>query len=137
MAARISSRAIIGRDDVLGALDASLAAAADGQPRIALLSGEAGIRKTRLIGALEVRAADVGFVVLHGEAVEFGGEQFAYAPVIAALRDLPEAWTAEALQGFPLEARAELTALFPRLHSRRGRRAGPPTRRARPLVSHG
>ena len=115
MAARISSRAIIGRDDVLSALDASLAAATAGQPGIALLSGEAGIGKTRLIGALEARARETGYVVLHGEAVEFGGEQFAYAPVIAALRDLPEAWTSDALQGFPPEARAELTALFPRL----------------------
>ena len=115
MAARISSRAIIGRDDVLSVLDASLVAAAGGHPGIVLLSGEAGIGKTRLLGALEARAREMGFDVLHGEAVEFGGEEFAYAPVIAALRDLREAWTAEALQAFPVEARAELAALFPRL----------------------
>ena len=115
LAARISSGAIIGREDVLSALDVALAAAADGHPGIALLSGEAGIGKTRLVGALETRARELGFVVLHGEAVEFGGEEFAYAPVIAALRDLPEAWTAEALRSFPVEARADIAALFPRL----------------------
>jgi DNA-binding CsgD family transcriptional regulator len=115
LAARISSTAMIGRDDVLDALDSSLSSAADGQPRIALISGEAGIGKTRLVEALEARARELGFVVLHGESVEFGGEEFAYAPVIAALRDLPEEWTAQALREFPSEALAELAALFPRL----------------------
>ena len=56
-----------------------------------------------------------GFLVLHGEAIEFGGEEFAYAPLVAALRDLPAEWTTQALGGLPPEARAALAALLPRL----------------------
>ena len=111
MGSRVSSRAIIGREGQLRALDAALAASLDRTPQIALITGEAGVGKTRLIGELEARAREHGFVVLHGEAVEFGGDEFAYAPVIAALRGLPEGWVAD-------QAPEELAALLPRV--RRG-----------------
>ena len=52
-----------------------------------LISGEAGIGKTRLVS--EVEAAATGFTVLHGECVEFGGEELALGPVVAALRGEP------------------------------------------------
>ena len=88
-------------------LDAALVAALGHSPQIALVAGEAGIGKTRLIRELETRAGGHGFVALHGEAFEFGGDEFAYAPVIAALRGLPDDWVAD-------QAPDELAALFPR-----------------------
>jgi DNA-binding CsgD family transcriptional regulator len=88
----ISSQAIVGRDAELRRLDDALNVAANGEPRIVALAGEAGVGKTRLAAELETRARERGFTVLHGECVEFGGEEFAYAPFVAALRDVPDAW---------------------------------------------
>ena len=113
MGPRVSSRAIIGRDDAREALQGLLELAATGRPRLGLVAGEAGIGKTRLVGELEAHARERGFLVLHGECVEFGGDELAYAPVVAALRDLPAGWAAAALDGLAPEARAELGALLP------------------------
>ena len=75
-----------------------------------LLGGEAGIGKTRLVA--EVEASDC--LVLHGECIEFGGETLAYAPVLAALRDLPADWMSEQLAELGSEARGALAAVLPR-----------------------
>ena len=108
----LTSRVVIGREEPLRALDDALAGAADGQPSVTLISGEAGVGKTRLVQEAEARAD--GFLVLHGESVEFGSEELAYAPVAAALRE----W----LDGRPLDARRyeELLALLGRLAEDRG-----------------
>ena len=79
---------------------------------MALVSGEAGIGKTRLVAELEARAD--GWLVLHGECLEFGGGEVAYAPVVAALRDLPAEWLQTYLGERSGEARAALAAVFPR-----------------------
>ena len=118
---RVSSQAIIGRDAQLSGLEAALAAALGRSPQIALIAGEAGVGKTRLIGELEARAREHGFVTLHGEAFEFGGDEFAYAPVIAALRGLPDDWVAD-------QASDELAALFPRVRLDRAPAAALPAR---------
>ncbi len=98
----------------LGALNEALEAAAAGRPSLALVSGEAGIGKTRLVEAIETAARERAFVVLHGECLEFGGGELAYAPVAAALRRLPADWTAEWLDELPAEARGALAAVLPR-----------------------
>ena len=105
----VSSRAIVGRDGPLRALAGLLEDAAAGAPQLALIAGEPGVGKTRLIGELEARARDAGFLVLHGESLEFGGEEFPYAPVVAALRELP---LPEELGD---DARAALSAVLPRV----------------------
>jgi ATP/maltotriose-dependent transcriptional regulator MalT len=97
----VSSREIVGREAARAVVERLLEQAASGRPGICLVAGEAGIGKTRLVGDVERRARAAGFLVLHGEAVEFGGDDLPYAPVIAALRDLPG------------DARAELGALLP------------------------
>ena len=79
---------------------------------VLLVSGEAGIGKTRLVA--EVEAAAPSLARLHGECVEFGGEELAYAPVVAALRDLPAAWLAGWLDELSAEARGALAAVLPR-----------------------
>src|SRR4051794_1645396 len=98
---------MIGREVPLRTLDEALAAA----PRVVLVCGEAGIGKTRLVA--EVEAAAGGWLVLHGECVEFGGEELAYAPVVAALRDLPADWLSAWLDGLSPEARGALAAVLP------------------------
>jgi DNA-binding CsgD family transcriptional regulator/tetratricopeptide (TPR) repeat protein len=83
---RVSSQTIVGREGPLRQLDDALAAT----PRIVLVTGEAGVGKTRLVQELEQRAGESGFLVLHGESIEFGGETFPFAPLAAALRDAGE-----------------------------------------------
>ena len=87
MGPRLSSGDIVGRDAALAGIDRLLT----DLPGVLLLAGEAGIGKTRLAGAAEERAA--GFTVLRGGAIELGGAELAYGPLIAALRDVPEAFS--------------------------------------------
>ena len=108
----MSSRAVVGREVPLRVLGEALDSAAGGTPSLALVSGEAGIGKTRLVG--EIEAAARGFVVLHGECLELGGGALAYAPVTAALRGLPAEWTRDWLDELPVEARGALAAVLPR-----------------------
>jgi DNA-binding CsgD family transcriptional regulator/tetratricopeptide (TPR) repeat protein len=115
----VSSQTIVGRAEPLVLLDELLTSAEAGHPRLMLLAGEAGVGKTRLASELEARARERGFVVLHGEAVEFGGEEFPYAPLVAALRDLPGAWLADALDDLDEGPREELAALLPRIRIKR------------------
>ena len=100
-------RAIVGRDVQLRALEGALA----DPPCVVLVSGEAGIGKTRLVA--EVEAAAPGWLVLHGECMEFGGGELPFAPVVAALRDLPQPWLAERLEELSPEARGTLAAVLP------------------------
>jgi DNA-binding CsgD family transcriptional regulator len=119
---RVSSQTIVGREEPLRVLDELLTSAEGGHPRLMLVAGEAGVGKTRLVSELEARARDRSFAVLHGESVEFGGEEFPYAPLVAALRDIPEAWVAHALEDLDEDSREELSALLPRM---RRPRSGP------------
>jgi ATP/maltotriose-dependent transcriptional regulator MalT len=98
-----------GREEPLGVLEHALSEAAGGRPQIALLGGEAGVGKTRLLQALEGAARARGVVVLHGESVEFGGEELPYAPLAAALRDLAP----DDVAGLDAEAQTALAALLP------------------------
>jgi ATP/maltotriose-dependent transcriptional regulator MalT len=110
----VSSQAIVGREEHLRALADLLASATSGTPGLALLAGEAGVGKSRLLAAVEARGRESGFLVLHGESVEFGGEDFAFAPVVSALRRVPGAWLADTLEALGSEARALLAPLLPR-----------------------
>src|SRR4051794_14388775 len=98
---RISSRTLVGREEPLRALDGLLAGAVDGRPAVAVITGEAGVGKSRLAEELEQRARALEFTVLHGESVELGGEGFAYAPIASALRDLPGEGLAAPPPGVP------------------------------------
>jgi DNA-binding CsgD family transcriptional regulator/tetratricopeptide (TPR) repeat protein len=102
----VKHRALIGREIPLRLVSDALAA----PPAVVLLSGEAGIGKTRLVNEVEAGAG----LVLHGECVEFGGEELAFAPVVAALRDLPGEWLEAYLDERSEEARGALAAVLPR-----------------------
>ena len=115
MGARVTSELLIGREEPLRVLEGALADTAAARPRLAVVVGEAGVGKTRVLQALEDRARERGFIVLHGESIEFGGEEFAYAPIVAALRDLPAEWTTVAVSDLAPDAREALAALLPRL----------------------
>jgi len=93
----LTSEVVVGRAEPLALLDGVLTAAIAGTASVTLLSGEAGVGKTRLALEAEARARTLGLDVLHGESVEFGGDAIAYAPVVAALRGLGEPMSRQVL----------------------------------------
>jgi DNA-binding CsgD family transcriptional regulator/phage gp36-like protein len=88
VARRVTSRTLIGRAEQLSVLQAATATAATGSARIVLISGDAGIGKTRLIGEAVAQARGDGLVVAVGGCVQLGDASVAFAPLVEALRDL-------------------------------------------------
>ena len=98
---------MVGREDVLAALEAVLERAAVGSPRLMLVAGDAGVGKTRLARELSGRAEAAGREVLWGECVPVHAGELPYAPIVAALRGL----------GSPGPVHGELARLMPELGS--------------------
>jgi DNA-binding CsgD family transcriptional regulator len=99
---------MVGRDGELTRLLGLLDDAAAGRPAHALIGGDAGVGKTRLVSELAARAADRGFLVLSGRCAELG-DSIPYLPLADALREGstgPAAGPlAEALAGRPVLSR--------------------------------
>ena len=83
---------IVGRAAELEAGLAAYARAAAGESGVLLVSGEAGIGKTRLVEALceQAVSAPDGTQVRIGESAPLAGAALAYGPFLAALRDQAE-----------------------------------------------
>ena len=113
---------MFGRAGELAALTAAWNAARDGHGRVVLVTGEAGIGKTRLVAELARRADNAGARVAVGAGVDVGGE----AP-LAVWQELARALVA--VVPVPPEAAAwpaELGRLSPDLAGALGRRVAPP-----------
>ncbi|MBP2705734.1 AAA family ATPase [Microbispora sp. RL4-1S] len=80
-----NARRLIGRSRELDRLAAVLDAAAAGLAGVALVGGDAGIGKTRLVTELCDRARRQGFVILVGQCAELG-DALPYLPLTDALR---------------------------------------------------
>jgi DNA-binding CsgD family transcriptional regulator len=89
---------LVGREAELGRLLALLGDAAAGQPGVALVSGDAGAGKTRLVTELAVRGRELGFTVLRGQCAELG-DSVPYLPLADALRDASTAVGSETAAG--------------------------------------
>jgi predicted ATPase len=85
---RASSPAFVGRLEELQILEAANRRAANGEPAVILVEGEAGVGKTRLVTELMARFVDDGVRVLYGGCVPVGEGTLPYAPVVEALRAL-------------------------------------------------
>ena len=87
--AATGSAPIVGRIDERKALLAAYAQAVTGRAQVLLLTGAAGIGKTRLVEELCAQAASAagGAQVLVGESAPLAGAALAYGPFVAALRD--------------------------------------------------
>jgi class 3 adenylate cyclase/DNA-binding CsgD family transcriptional regulator len=101
---------LVGRVAELDALAAAYAAAARGQSRVMLLTGEAGIGKTRLVEELcgLVRSAADGAQVRVGGSAPLAGAALAYGPFAAALGDQAQWLLADDDAGDMLAARHRL-----------------------------
>src|SRR5215207_108170 len=123
MATGVTSTRLVGRSLELAQLQAALADAASGQPSLAFIVGESGVGKSRLVAELQVRAAADGARVLHGDCVELGDGELAYAPLVTALRPLVRD-SDPVLAALPADMLAELATLFPGLGQARERARG-------------
>ncbi|MEV4745467.1 AAA family ATPase [Streptosporangium sp. NPDC049248] len=97
---------LIGRATELSRLTVVLDTAAAGQAGVALLGGDAGIGKTRMVTELAERAEAAGFAVLVGQCAELG-DALPYLPLADALRSVRGELRAE------LDARPVLGRLLP------------------------
>ncbi|WP_049574356.1 ATP-binding protein [Nonomuraea sp. SBT364] len=76
---------LVGRSAELTRLVRVLDAAAEGTAGVALIGGDAGIGKTRLVGEVVTEARERGFNVLVGQCAELG-DALPYLPLADALR---------------------------------------------------
>src|ERR1700743_2856422 len=74
---------LVGRDRELARMVTQLQDAPSHQAVVALVSGDAGVGKTRLVTEVTRRAARQGFIVLSGHCAELG-ESVPYLPLAAA-----------------------------------------------------
>jgi DNA-binding CsgD family transcriptional regulator len=85
MTLQASSGRMVGRETELGRLMTLLDDAEAGQAVVAVISGDAGIGKSRLVSEISARAAGRGFIVLSGQCAELG-DSVPYLPLADALR---------------------------------------------------
>ena len=90
MARRVESARLIGRGSQVATLRQTLAAAVAGEARIVLISGDAGIGKTRLVREAVAGAREAGTLTATGGCVQLGEVSIAFAPIVEALRELRE-----------------------------------------------
>ena len=121
----LSSRVMVGRDAEARRLTALLAAVLEGTPRIIVVSGEAGVGKTRLIEECLARTAP-GSGVLRGECLALG-TAIPYLPFAEILRDLVRQVPATSLAGLLGSTRGELARLLPELAQAGGTASTTPT----------
>lgn len=108
---------LVGREDELAQLLASLADARAGHGRVLALLGEAGLGKTRLVEETAVRATQAGMTLLIGHGHE-SQQLFPLAPWVALMRAAGLATDTALLRTLVPAWRAELEALLPELGGR-------------------
>jgi len=107
----VGRNTLVGREAELSHLLAVLESAAAGRPIVTLVSGDAGVGKTRLVTELAARARDGGFTVLSGRCAELG-DAVPYLPLADALRDATTGPSAGGVLD-ALAARPVLSRLLP------------------------
>jgi DNA-binding CsgD family transcriptional regulator/tetratricopeptide (TPR) repeat protein len=95
---------LVGRAAELEQMEKLLGDAEAGQPVVLLISGDAGVGKTRLLTELAARAAARGFTVLSGRCAELA-DSVPYLPLADALRSATSGPLADALATRPVLAR--------------------------------
>jgi DNA-binding CsgD family transcriptional regulator len=115
MGDRVASPTFVGRIEELLALEAARRRAADGEPAIVLVGGEAGVGKTRLVAELADRVNADGMRVLYGGCVPLGGEALPYAPIVEALRALLDELGVDTVRELVGPSWRELARLLPNL----------------------
>ncbi len=105
---------IVGRDSELAALQTIANEVEDRHSHLLLLSGEAGIGKSRLVAALETNARERGFLVLQGNC--YGRDRTSpYAPLLDLMRSFLATQPREVREAHVQPFAQEFFPLFPDL----------------------
>ena len=115
MGNRVSSRRLVGRDQELSLLLELARRANEGAGGAALVLGEAGIGKSRLVSEFARRAGEQGALVLVGDCVDLAEAELPYAPIVGALRGVVRERSERDLAKLFGGARGELARLLPEL----------------------
>jgi tetratricopeptide (TPR) repeat protein len=115
MGGRVASPTLVGRLEELAVLEAAQGRAANGEPAVVLVGGEAGVGKTRLVAELAGRCRVVGARVLVGGCLPVGGDGLPHAPIVEALRPLPAELGVGAVRELVGPSWSELAHLLPSL----------------------
>src|SRR5258708_10832825 len=86
MITRAVCRVLVGREDELSTLEDALLAACRGEGSVVVLSGDAGMGKSRLCRELADRAEKIGATVLEGSCSE-ADLALPYLPFLEAIRN--------------------------------------------------
>ncbi len=103
---------LIGRAEELSQLDDALSSARHRQPVAVLISGEAGIGKTRLVSEATARLEDDD-VVMTGQAVELAGGALPFGLLRSTLRGLAMRYPAGQIESWAGASFPELSTLLP------------------------
>src|SRR5215216_2195596 len=106
---------LVGRESELADLLRRLADAGRGEGGVALVAGEPGIGKTRLLAELGERARAEGWIVLGGRAYDTEGMP-PYLPFVEALKVYVRAASPERLRAQLGRGAADVALLVPELH---------------------
>jgi AAA ATPase domain len=115
MGGRVASPTFVGRVEELQTLEAARGRAADGEPAVVLVGGEAGVGKTRLVAELAASCVVDGTTVLSGGCVPVGDGALPYAPIVEVLRALLVDLGADAVRGLVGPSWPEVARLLPAL----------------------
>jgi DNA-binding CsgD family transcriptional regulator len=115
MGGRVTSPTFVGRVEELQVLEAARVRAANAEPAVVLVGGEAGVGKTRLVAELTGRCGADGTRVVAGGCVPVAEGGLPYAPVVELLRGLLADLGVDALRGLTGPSWPELARLLPAL----------------------
>src|SRR5689334_5274453 len=105
---------LIGRAAQLDALERWIALVRDAHGQVALIVGEAGIGKSRLVAEVRARALEQGFATFQGRCFE-PDRALPYAPLLDLLRAFLADHRRDAIADAFGPSAAELTKLLPEL----------------------
>ena len=117
---------MVGRADQLVALGQRLQLARAGQGQVVLISGEAGVGKTRLVEEIKAQATRLGFSILQGNCFELD-RSLPYGPVVDLLRAFLSQQSDESIAQALGSQASELAVILPELASLPGSAALPST----------
>jgi DNA-binding CsgD family transcriptional regulator len=105
---------LVGRDPLMAAVHRLLTLAREGTGRVALIVGEAGVGKSRLLRAMTQDARAAGFFTLTGASFE-SERSIPYAPLLDLVRLLAASSSAAVVSHVLAPAASELVTIFPEL----------------------
>ncbi len=115
MTGSLVSPVLVGRQTEAAALSDALARVASGDSATVLVSGEAGVGKSRLVHEIVGQTGAAGTRALVGTCVELDGGGIPFAPLVDMFRTLARNSSAEELAALLGAARAQIGRLVPEL----------------------